>query len=66
MIKLSRLNGQTFILNCDLIRTVEATPDTVITLTTGEKILVKEPVENVLQETLNYRKRIVQEPPRWT
>ena len=66
MIKLSRLNGQAFFLNSDLIRTVESTPDTVITLTTGEKILVKEPVESVLQETLNYRKRIVQEPPRWT
>lgn len=66
MIKLSRLNGQEFVLNCDLIRTVESTPDTVITLTTGEKILVREPISDVLRETLNYRKRIVQEAPQWT
>lgn len=66
MVKLSRLNGQEFVLNCDLIRTVESTPDTVITLTSGEKLIVREKLEDVLRETLNYRKRIVQEAPQWT
>lgn len=66
MVKLSRLNGQEFVLNCDLIRTVESTPDTVITLTSGEKLIVREKLEDVLRETLNYRKRIMQEAPQWT
>lgn len=63
MIQLTRLNGVKFILNCDLIKIIETTPDTVIALTQGDRIMVKESVEKVLELTMNYRKQLYQEPP---
>jgi len=63
MIRVSRLNGKEYILNCELIKTVEATPDTIVTLTTGEKLMVKESVDEVIARTVEYRKRLYQEPP---
>jgi flagellar protein FlbD len=63
MIQLSRLNGNHFVLNCELIKAIEATPDTVITLSTGEKIMVRESVDDVVKKTMDYRKRLYQEPP---
>ena len=47
MIDLTKLNGKIFTLNADLIETVEETPDTVLTLTTGKKIIVKESRQEV-------------------
>jgi len=46
MIALKRLNGQEFVLNADLIETLEKTPDTVITLTNGKKIIVSNSLED--------------------
>ena len=63
MIELSRLNGKKFVLNCELIKTIEATPDTVISLTSGEKLMVREPVADVMSKTMDYLKRLRQEPP---
>ena len=63
MIEVSRLNGKTFLINCELIKTIEATPDTVITLTTGEKLMVRESISEIVQLTMNYRKRLYQEAP---
>jgi flagellar protein FlbD len=54
MIALTRLNNQNFVLNADLIKYVEATPDTMITLTTGERILVKEPTDDVIKKVIDY------------
>ena len=42
MISLTRLNGQSLVVNEDVIKWIETTPDTVLTLTTGDKLLVKE------------------------
>ncbi len=56
MIKLSRLNGEQFVLNADLIRLVESRPDTFITLTTNERLIVKESVEEVVRRILAYRR----------
>ena len=47
MIDVTRMNDKTLTLNSDLIESVEETPDTVITLTTGKKIIVKESRQNV-------------------
>lgn len=47
MIDVTRLNGSCVTVNSDLIETIEETPDTVITLTTGKKIIVKESRQNV-------------------
>ncbi len=62
MIELSRLNGKKFVLNCELIKMVESTPDTVITLTSGEKLMVRDPLEEVVRMTTDFKKRIHQEP----
>ncbi|MCF6093830.1 flagellar FlbD family protein [Microaerobacter geothermalis] len=48
MIQLTRFNGTTFVLNCFLIETIEATPDTVITLNNGKKMVVKESVDEII------------------
>jgi flagellar protein FlbD len=63
VIRVSRLNGKEFVINCELIKQVESTPDTVITLTTGEKLLVRESLDDIIRGTMDYRKRLYQEPP---
>jgi flagellar protein FlbD len=63
MILLTRINSKQFVVNCELIKFIEAIPDTLLTLTTGEKLMVKESVDEVIQATLNYRKRMYQEIP---
>ncbi|GHT25415.1 hypothetical protein FACS18942_00160 [Planctomycetales bacterium] len=55
MIHLTRLNGNEFILNADLIRFVERCPDTLITLVSGETIMVKEPMDEVVKRTVAYQ-----------
>jgi flagellar protein FlbD len=55
MIKLTRLNGNPILLNSDLIKTAEASPDTMLTLTNGEKLIVREPLSEVLDRVLAYR-----------
>jgi flagellar protein FlbD len=57
MIRLQRLNKEQFVLNADLIETLEATPDTVITLTTGRKLMVKNGVEDIVGQVIDYRRR---------
>ena len=58
MIELTRLNDTKFTLNSDLIETVEEVPDTVITLTTGKKIFVKESRQIVKNLVLLYRQEV--------
>ncbi|GIW73672.1 MAG: flagellar FlbD family protein [Phycisphaerales bacterium] len=54
MIVLTRLNGKGFVLNAEHIRTVEENPDTTITLTTGEHIVVKESMNEVVARAIEY------------
>lgn len=58
MIDLTRLNSTVFSINPDLIEIVESTPDTVVTLTTGRKIIVKETRQEVKNLVLSYRKKV--------
>ena len=58
MIQVTRLNGSPVVINADLIKFVEATPDTLISLTTGEKIMVKEPVDVVANLAASYRHQV--------
>ena len=58
MVELTRLNDTKFTLNADLIETVEEVPDTVITLTTGKKIFVKESRQNVKNLVVLYRQEV--------
>jgi flagellar protein FlbD len=55
MIKLTQLNGETFILNAELIRYVEAHPDTFVTLTTGERLVVLEKMDEVMERAVRYQ-----------
>ena len=55
MISVHRLNGTEFWLNAELIEQIDSAPDTVITLTTGNNIIVTEPVRNVIDKILQYR-----------
>lgn len=55
MIALQRLNGKTFILNADLIETIESTPDTVIKMTTGKTIITQNSAEDVVRKAIKYK-----------
>lgn len=58
MIKVHRLNNEEFWVNCDLIEFVEATPDTVISMTSGRKLVVAETCEEIKQLIIQYKRQI--------
>lgn len=58
MIEVTRLNDKTLMINAELIERVEETPDTLVTLTTGNKIIVKESMYNIKKLVLEYKKEI--------
>ena len=58
MISLTRINGKDIVLNADLIEIVEKTPDTIISMTTGKKYIVKESVGDIVEKVLEYRRLI--------
>ncbi len=60
MIHLTRLNRLPLVLNADLIESIEATPDTVISLTTGQKLVVREDAEEVVARVVAFRRAIYQ------
>ncbi|MCF6460540.1 flagellar FlbD family protein [Clostridium sp. Cult3] len=60
MIKVKRLNGKEFVVNSDLILYVEETPDTVITLTTGQKVVVVETVDEIIDKVINFKSRSIE------
>ncbi len=62
MIRLTRINRAPLVLNSDLIEHVEATPDTVIALTTGQKLVVLESAEEVIQKVIAFRRLIANRP----
>jgi flagellar protein FlbD len=59
MIELTRLNGNPMVLNSDLIKTAETSPDTMLTLITGEKLIVREECGEVVERVLAYRARLL-------
>jgi len=58
MITVTRLNNVSIVVNPELIAFIEETPDTIITLSNGEKLIVKETVREVIRRILNYRRSI--------
>ncbi|MCM8812748.1 MAG: flagellar FlbD family protein [Candidatus Omnitrophica bacterium] len=66
MISLTRLSAETVVLNADLIEYVEATPDTVIALTTGKKIMVKESPQEIIQRVISFKQAVFCPPARGT
>lgn len=61
MIRLHRLNGAELVVNAELIEWLEAAPDTVISLATGNRLVVRETVEQVADAVLEYRKKVYAE-----
>jgi len=57
MIQLTRLNNRPLVVNCDLIKFIENTPDTVLTLITGEKVVVLESCEVVIEKVVEFRRK---------
>lgn len=58
MIELTKLNGSKFVLNGELIESVEETPDTVISTTTGKKLVVTEKANEVVEKVIQYKRKI--------
>ena len=58
MIALTRPNGQPVMLNCDLIESVEANGDTIVTLTTGNVVVVREPIEEIERKVVAFKRKI--------
>ncbi len=61
MITLTKFNGSAVVINAELIETVESTPDTIVTLINGKKILVQEPVEDIIELVIVYRQRTLKD-----
>jgi len=58
MIVLTRLNGRPVVVNAELIKMIESTPDTLITLTNGDHLMVQESTEDVVGRAIDYARRI--------
>ena len=58
MIVVKKINGQEIVVNCDLIQTIEFSPHAVMSLTTGEKIVVDETRDDILEKVLEYKRAI--------
>jgi flagellar protein FlbD len=60
MIKVTRLNNTEMVVNAEKIQSVQATPDTLITFTNKDRLMVKEPVEELSRRILDYRRTVFQ------
>ena len=59
MVELTRLNGSAIVVNSDLIKTAEASPDTMLTLVNGEKLIIRESLSVVIERVMEYRVRLL-------
>jgi flagellar protein FlbD len=63
VIALTKINGNAFVVNAELIKFIEVTPDTMITLTTGDRFIVKESTTEVIRKVVEYgrmRRRLIE------
>jgi flagellar protein FlbD len=65
MIRLTRLNGVPLVINSDLIEHMEMTPDTVISLTSGQKFMVRETTEDVVELIVEFRRAVLSKMPAY-
>lgn len=61
MIRVTRLNKKELVINAELIETLESTPDTIITLTDGKKVVVLEGIDEIIEKIVAYR-RLINQP----
>ena len=62
MISLTRINRHPIVINSDLIEHIESTPDTIVSLTNGEKFLVLESPREIIERVIDFRRAIQQQP----
>ena len=60
LILVTRLNDKELIVNCDLIESIESNPDTTITMTTGRKLIAKEPIDTLMDRVIAYKSRLLE------
>ena len=58
MIKITQLNHSEIVINAEMIEMVEATPDTIITLTTGRKVIAADSLDDVIERVLEYQRKV--------
>ena len=63
MVRITRLNDTVLVVNADLIEFLEATPDTIVTLTTGRKVIAKESIDELIDKVVAYKRRFLQPTP---
>jgi flagellar protein FlbD len=63
VIPLRRLNNQPIIVNCDLIESIESTPDTVVTLTSGNKLIVRDSLDEIRARVIQFKHAILKGAP---
>jgi flagellar protein FlbD len=64
VIPLRRLNNQPIIVNCDLIESIESTPDTVVTLTSGNKLIVRDSLDEIQKRVIEFKRAIFGAEPK--
>ena len=62
MIRLTRLNNQPIVVNAEMVESLEATPDTVVSLANGQKLAVLETVDEVIAEIVHYQQKVREKP----
>ncbi|MHC4711943.1 MAG: flagellar FlbD family protein [Planctomycetota bacterium] len=63
MIRVTRISGEEFVLNAELIQYVEARPDTIITLVGKERVIVKESLDEIIRRVIEYGRALRSFPP---
>ena len=58
MVSITKLNDSEITINCDLIESIEATPDSTITMTTGKKFIAKEPIDVIIDRVIKHKRKI--------
>lgn len=58
MIKLIGFNNKEIVLNCELIEKIEEVPETLVTLVSGKKVMVKDTVDEVIDKVIDYKRKI--------
>ena len=64
MIKITRLNDTVLVVNAEMIQFLEATPDTIVTLTDGRKLVAKESVDDVIEKIVEYKRQFLSTGPQ--
>lgn len=59
MINLTQLNGEAMVVNAELIALIEARPDTILTLTSGQRVTVREHADEIVERVVSYRRRVL-------